>query len=361
MSAIGTMVINLMARTEAFEKSMDRASGKIASFERRAKGLERALSTGFKMGGALTAINQIADAAMKTQDAATASGTAAQKWASDFLDMIPILGGVIEKYEQLTDVMLGMTEATEKVKLQDKFSNKAKSLEDELIKISKEYENINKTDEEKELIKALEKQAEIRKKIDEYTSKKRMSGEWSINRFIEEKKRLQAEFDAVAAAENNTIKAKYREKEIEAAKKDEEELQASLNKIQKQMAADLAEQQTTINKELDTTKSPQIKAAEDLAKKLETVNEWYKKNLITSNQFNDLSAKYNDDYKKTMAELNAKDTKTLDSGEFKQFNASDISVKGLAIRSGTEMYQQQIAKNTAKTAENTGKTTGALV
>lgn len=98
MSSIGTMVINLMARTEAFEKSMDRASGKVESFNKTMGQMSHVAGISAKAFTVAKGLEVGLNAATAYHKALREGDNAWKKLLEDVVSQTPVFGAAFVKF-----------------------------------------------------------------------------------------------------------------------------------------------------------------------------------------------------------------------------------------------------------------------
>lgn len=111
--SIATMIVHLIARTDQYEKGMDRAHQKTRTFEQSIKSFDKRLMFAAKAGG-LTFLAQAAmDGFSAYQDAARKGENTTVAWTDAILKNVPFAGAAIVKF---TDEISGLATAQQHLK-----------------------------------------------------------------------------------------------------------------------------------------------------------------------------------------------------------------------------------------------------
>lgn len=363
MSAIGNLIINLMARTEAFERNMDRAAKSINSMDKQLKSLRKTI------GISASAFSALRIGAM-TLDSMTAFHEAARKGedgfnalASSIVRNIPIIGGAITSF---TDEFSGFAKSVDEL---TKAEKKLKGIEDVIKKqgsLETDYDQrirLLKADEyEKERVKAkIEYEKELAK-IEEFRNEqieKQIKAETILNNIAKLKKLAQDEYYykliQITDKEQKILKDRTKEINREIGLEKQSRFQDWIDKWNlkdKEKTDEKKRLKNFIDSEIEKTLSP----LETYLKKLKQINEWRKKDLITLTEWIRLQSKYAKEFiedKNTLSKNNYKPS------TFEQINLSEMSISGLRLSGSEDLMKQQLAvqkrieSNTSRTNQGT--------
>lgn len=354
MSTVATMVVSLLAKTEQFEKSMNAATKKISAFQKEMQGIGRIAG----IGGQAFAYAKIAADSMELATAIHEANREGEKFGDTLLEFvqskIPMVGSAIKG---LAAEFSGLNEAVEKAAGIDKAAEAGQRLSEGL---RKEINVLRAPEGYEKNADALNKYQDTLKEIGAYEAALRKSGDGGVAGKTADAMRAQAKerYD-LTIKEIETLREKKRlEEEITAQKKLQSDFERNIESIGRIIENELqkrAETERYWKNELDKVRTP----LEEYYDRVEEINKALEDQKIEIDDWIRLEDAAGRKFLNDMSDPNTK--QRFESGQFMEYNPSEVSVSGLAIRGASDQTLQDIAKSSRQTAINTGKNTGATI